>query len=191
MLTQITIILVAYLLGCIAVGYYLVRWQTGKDLHEIGSGATGGRNTARALGKTGAVITAIGDVLKGMVAVWIAVWFNSAPWVVALAIVAVLLGHIYPVQLKFKGGKGLSAAFGAVLVYDYRIALLTALLAGAFSLISRRVTLSFLSAVFCAWLIALYLGKSWEIAAALFACAAIIIFAHRENIKEALNSGKK
>lgn len=135
----------------------------------------------------GAIVTAVGDVLKGVIAMWIALWFNSAPWVVAFVMVAVLLGHIYPVQLKFKGGKGLSAAFGAVLAYDYRIALLTALLAGLFSLVSRRVTLSFMAAVFCAWLIGLYLGASWEIVAGLFACGAIIVFAHRQNVKESLN----
>ena len=72
-LAQLGIIFVAYLLGCIAVGYYLVRWQTGQDLHEVGSGATGGRNTGRVLGKTGAIITGVGDVLKGIMAMAIAV----------------------------------------------------------------------------------------------------------------------
>ena len=189
LLTSLIIVLIAYLLGCIAVGYYLVRWRTGKDLHEIGSGATGGRNSGRALGKFGAVITAIGDVLKGMAATGIAFWFNADPWVFALVMIAVLLGHIYPVQLKFKGGKGLSAAFGAVLVYDYRIALLTAFLAGVFSLVSRRATLSFMAAVGCAGWIALFLGEPWEIVAAVFACAFIIIFAHRSNIREAMKPG--
>jgi glycerol-3-phosphate acyltransferase PlsY len=187
MLARLTIVFAAYLLGCIAVGYYLVRLQTGKDLHEIGSGATGGRNAGRALGRTGAVLTAIGDVLKGVIAMGIALWFKSDLWTIALVMVAVLLGHIYPIQLNFKGGKGLSAAFGAVLMCDYRIALLTALLAGVFTLISKRVTLSFMLAVGCAWLIALLLRSPREIVAGIFACGAIIIFAHRENIREALN----
>jgi len=190
MLTQLTIVFIAYLLGCIAVGYYLVRWRTGKDLHEIGSGATGGRNAGRALGKTGAALTGIGDVLKGVVAMGIALWFKAELWTIALAMVAVLLGHIYPIQLKFKGGKGLSAAFGAVLMYDYRIALLTALAAGIFTLISKRATLSFMSAVGCAWLIALALRSPREIVAGTFACAVIIVFAHRENIRDALKPVK-
>lgn len=182
---QLAIILSAYLLGCIAVGYYLVRWQTGQDLHELGSGATGGRNTGRVLGRSGAVITAIGDVLKGVAAMAIALWFNSESWVLGFVMVAVLAGHVWPVQLNFKGGKGLSAAFGAVLMYDYRIALFTALAAGVFSFISRRITFSFMFAVVCSPLIAFFLGERSEIVTGLFASAAVIVFAHRDNIKAA------
>ena len=190
-LTQLGIIFAAYLLGCIAVGYYLVLWQTGQDLHEMGSGATGGRNTGRVLGKTGAIITGVGDVLKGVIAMAIALWFRSQPWVLALVMIAVLAGHIWPIQLKFKGGKGLSAAFGAVLMYDYRVALLVAAAAGIFSLLSRRITLSFMLAVICSPLIAYFLGEQREIAAGLIATAVLILFAHRDNIKEALKPKAK
>jgi len=190
-LTQLGIIFAAYLLGCIAVGYYLVLWQTGQDLHEMGSGATGGRNTGRVLGKTGAIITGVGDVLKGVIAMAIALWFRSQPWVLALVMIAVLAGHIWPMQLKFKGGKGLSAAFGAVLMYDYRVALLVAAAAGIFSLLSRRITLSFMLAVICSPLIAYFLGEQPEIVAGLIATAVLIIFAHRDNIKEALKPKTK
>jgi len=184
--TQIAIILGAYLLGCIAVGYYLVRWRTGQDIHDLGSGATGGRNTGRVLGKSGAIITGVGDVLKGVIAMAIAVWSKSELWVIGFVMVAVLIGHVWPIQLKFKGGKGLSAAFGAVLMYDYRIALLTALAAGVFSLASRRITLSLMSSVVFSPLIAFFLGAKWEIIAGLVASAAIIVYAHRDNIKQAL-----
>jgi len=187
---QLTVILAAYLLGCIAVGYYLVRWRTGQDLHQMGSGATGGRNAGRMLGRSGAVITAIGDVLKGVIAMAIALQLNSEPWVLGMVMVAVLAGHVWPIQLKFKGGKGLSAAFGAVLMYDYRIALGTAIVAGIFSLISRRITLSFMLAVVSSGLIAFFLGESWEIVAGLVAAAMIIVFAHRDNIREALKPSK-
>jgi len=168
------------------MGYYLVRWRTGRDLHELGSGATGGRNTGRVLGIGSAMITVAGDVLKCVIAMALALWFDSELWVLGLVIVAVLVGHVWPVQLKFKGGKGLSAAFGAVLMFDYRIALLIALAAGVFSLASRRITLSFMLAVACSPLIAFYLGESWEIITGVFVSAIIIIFAHRDNIKEAL-----
>lgn len=187
MVTQLSIIIFAYLLGCFAVGYYLVRFRTGQDIHDLGSGATGGRNTGRVLGRSGAIITGVGDVLKGVIAMAIALWFNSELWVIGFVMVAVLSGHVWPVQLKFKGGKGLSAAFGAVLMYDYRIALLTALAAGVFSLASRRITLSLMLSVVCSPLIAFILRAKWEIIAGLVVSAAIIIYAHRDNIKEALN----
>lgn len=187
MVTQLSIIIFAYLLGCFAVGYYLVRWRTGQDIHDLGSGATGGRNTGRVLGRSGAIITGVGDVLKGVIAMAIALWFNSELWVIGFVMVAVLIGHVWPVQLNFKGGKGLSAAFGAVLMYDYRIALLTALAAGVFSLASRRITLSLMLSVVCSPLIAFILRAKWEIIAGLVVSAAIIIYAHRDNINEALN----
>lgn len=188
MLTQLLVILIAYVLGCFAVGYYLVRWRTGQDLRELGSGSTGGRNTSRVLGKSGAIATGIGDILKGAIAMWIALWFKLEPWALALVMIAVLAGHVWPLQLGFKGGKGLSAAFGAVLMFDYRVALLTAILALAVLFISRRNEFLFLMGIACSPLIALALGHRWEIVAGMVLLAVIILFAHRENILESLRS---
>jgi glycerol-3-phosphate acyltransferase PlsY len=117
-----------------------------------------------------------------MIAMAIAIWFHSEPWVLGFVMVAVLAGHVWPVQLKFKGGKGLSAAFGAVLMYDYRIALLTMLVAVVCAFASRRITLSFMFGVVCSPLIAYFMGEHWEIVAGLLVSATIIIFAHRDNI---------
>ena len=162
-LTQSGIVLASYILGCISVGYYLVRWQTGQDLREMGSGATGGRNTGRVLGTSGAIATGIGDILKGVIAMGMARWFKLEPWALALVMIAVLAGHVWPFQLGFKGGKGLSAAFGTVLVFDYRIALLTALLAITLLFISRRSEFLFLMGIASSPIIAIALGHRWEI----------------------------
>ena len=188
LLTQSIIVLASYLLGCISVGYYLVRWRRGQDLHALGSGATGGRNTGRVLGKGGAVATGLGDVLKGVIAMGIALWFRLEFWALALVMVAVLAGHVWPFQLGFKGGKGLSAAFGAVLAYDYRIALLTALLALTLLFISQRNEFLFLTGIACSPIIAFALGHPWEIVSGIAVLVVIILFAHRENIREASRS---
>ena len=188
LLTQLGIVLASYLLGCISVGYYLVRWQTGQDLHELGSGATGGRNTGRVLGKSGAIATGIGDILKGVIAMELALWFKLEPWALALVMIAVLAGHVWPIQLGFKGGKGLSAAFGAVLMFDYRVALLTALLALVLFFISRRNEFLFLIGIACLPVIAFALGHRWEIVGGMVALVMIILYAHRENIQKALRS---
>jgi|SRR5687767_9629970 len=188
LVTQLGIVLASYLLGCISVGYYLVRWQTGQDLHELGSGATGGRNTGRVLGKSGAIATGIGDILKGVIAMGLALWFKLEPWALALVMNAVLAGHVWPFQLGFKGGKGLSAAFGAILVFDFRIALLTALLALVLLFISRRNEFLFLIGIACSPVIAFALGHRWEIVAGMVALVMIILYAHRENIRKALRS---
>lgn len=188
LLTQSGIVLASYVLGCISVGYYLVRWQTGQDLREMGSGATGGRNTGRVLGKSGAIATGIGDILKGVIAMGMARWLKLEPWALALVMIAVLAGHVWPFQLGFKGGKGLSAAFGAVLVFDYRIALLTALLAITLLFISGRSEFLFLMGIASSPIIAIALGHRWEIVVGMFILVLIILYAHRENIRKSLRS---
>jgi len=187
MLTQIIVILIAYALGCFAVGYYLVRWRTGQDLHEFGSGATGGRNTGRVLGKSGAIITGVGDVLKGVIAMAIALWFKLEPWALACVMVAVLAGHVWPIQLHFRGGKGLSAAFGAVLMYDYRIALFTAVVALFLLWVSRKEYL-FLIGVASSPIIAFTLKQPLEIIMGMLGLVLIILFAHRTNIQKSLKA---
>ena len=187
LLTQSGIVLASYILGCISAGYYLVRWRTGEDLRELGSGATGGRNTGRVLGKGAAIAAGIGDILKGVIAMGIALWFKLEPWALALVMIAVLAGHVWPFQLGFKGGKGLSAAFGAVLMFDYRVALLTAIVALALFLVSRSESL-FLTGIASSPIIAMALGHRWEIVVGITILVVIILFAHRENIRESLRS---
>ena len=116
-------VLGAYLLGCFAIGYYLVRARTGKDIREIGSGSTGARNVGRVLGKPGFVLTAFGDLGKGALAVWSAREWTNNHHLAALAMLAVVAGHLWPAQLRFRGGKGVATSFGALLMFDYRVAL--------------------------------------------------------------------
>ena len=116
-------VLGAYLLGCFAIGYYLVRARTGKDIREIESGSTGARNVGRVLGKPGFVLTAFGDFGKGVLAVWSAREWTNNNHLAALAMLAVVAGHLWPAQLRFRGGKGVATSFGALLVFDYRVAL--------------------------------------------------------------------
>lgn len=186
LITQLVVILISYALGCISVGYYLVRWRTGQDLRELGSGATGGRNTGRILGRSGAIVTGLGDILKGVLAMSLALWSSLEPWALALVMVAVLIGHLWPIQLEFKGGKGLSAAFGTVLVYDYRIALLTAVVALLLLLLSRGNEFLFLLGISSSPFIAFLLGHPWEIVAGIAMLIILILFAHTENIQTAL-----
>src|SRR6185436_7082043 len=97
----------SYLLGCLATGYYLVRWRTGQDLRALGSGSTGGTNAGRVLGRWGLVITGLIDILKGAIAVGAARYFGLDEWAVALTAGAVVAGHVFPFQLRFHGGRGL------------------------------------------------------------------------------------
>jgi len=123
------VILLGYALGCFTSGYYLVRWWTGDDLRLLGSGSVGATNVGRVLGAPGFFLTVLCDFCKGLLAAWLAQYFRLNPTGAVLTMIAVTLGHVWPVQLWFHGGKGVATSLGAVLMFDYAIG---ALFAGLF-----------------------------------------------------------
>ena len=115
-------IALAYGLGCLCAGYYIVRWRTGTDVRRIGSSSAGARNAGRVLGRWGFALVLTLDALKGVAAVWAACAIGLGG-----AAVAVVAGHVLPVQLGFRGGKGIAPSIGALLVYDAWVVLASAL----------------------------------------------------------------
>lgn len=172
----------AYLIGSISVGYLLVRVLKQADIRESFSGSTGGRNVGRVLGTGGFIATALGDVLKGAAAVLIAQKYSSSETVLLLSAVFVVIGHIWPVFLGFRGGKGLSATLGTVLVFDYRIAVLYFVLALIVAGLTRKVTFSGLLAVVFLPVYSFVLGHSVQAILAFLIIAVIILYTHRVNI---------
>src|SRR5579859_7966679 len=108
------ILAASYLLGCFTSGYYFVRWRLGQDIRDSGSGNVGARNVGRLLGAPGFLATTAADVAKGMLAVWLALEFTHDFRLAGLAMLTVVLGHIWPVQLGFRGGKGVATSIGAL-----------------------------------------------------------------------------
>jgi len=111
-------ILLAYLLGSIPVGFLLVKWRHGADVRTTGSGGTGATNVLRRAGKATAIATLLLDVGKGFAAVVLARYLTTATgttWVVAAAAVAAIAGHIFPIWLGFRAGKGVATGLGAFL----------------------------------------------------------------------------
>ncbi len=112
-MTGLLTTLLAYLLGSIPFGYLIVRWQKGIDVRSTGSGSIGATNVMRNLGIIGFIATFILDFGKGMGAVLLASRLTAGePRWVAAAAVAAILGHCYPVWLKFRGGKGVATGVG-------------------------------------------------------------------------------
>ena len=106
--------LIAYLLGSVPFGYLIVRWQKGVDVRATGSGSIGATNVMRNLGLAGFVVTFVLDVGKGTGAVLLVKKLTADdPRWVALAAFAAILGHCFPVWLKFRGGKGVATGVGA------------------------------------------------------------------------------
>jgi glycerol-3-phosphate acyltransferase PlsY len=174
----------AFLLGCFTTGYYLVRARVGRDIREIESGSTGARNVGRLLGKPGFVLTVLGDFGKGVLAVWGALAWTHNLHFAALAMLFVVAGHIWPAQLRFRGGKGVATALGALLVFDYRLALTFAALYLAGLALSRKSVLTAMFAFACLPFAGFWFHHDGLTVMLTAVLAAMILFAHRKNFSE-------
>lgn len=175
----------AYVIGCLVTGYYLVRLRTGKDLRETGSGSAGARNVGRVLGKGGFFLTVLGDFVKGVLAVWLTRTLSHDDFSTALAVPAVVAGHLWPAQLKFRGGKGVTTSLGALLVFDYRLAITFAVLFGIIFVFTRRSLFPAMFAFLCLPAACWFFAQSGFVIAAMAALSAAVLFAHRKNLSEA------
>ena len=182
-LRELPVVLLAYALGSFPTGYYLVRLRTGQDIRQLGSGTAGSRNVASSVGLAPAAITLAGDAAKGALAAGAAVLFGLEPWAVLLAMAAVVAGHIWPAQLRFRGGKGLATVMGAALVFDYRLMLIAYVVAALTAGLTRRITVGGLIAVLLTPLVAALTGHTQTDVIGLSLLAALVLFAHRENIQ--------
>jgi acyl phosphate:glycerol-3-phosphate acyltransferase len=111
-------ILLSYLLGSLPVGILLSRIK-GKDPRTGGSGNIGATNVMRTAGKTMGIATLLGDALKGFLPVWLAIYYGLPEPIIAAIAFAAFLGHLFPLYLKFKGGKGVATALGIFLAFNY------------------------------------------------------------------------
>lgn len=173
---------IAYTLGCVQTGYYLVKARTGRDLRQIGSGSTGARNVGRVLGKTGFMFTLMGDILKGTLAVAAAGALQAPPWAVAASLPAVAMGHVWPIQLGFSGGRGVAVGLGALAACDLRLlGLLAATTVVAYAA-CRRFQASGLVGFALLPVAAWHLVLPPEMLAGTTALSCVVLFAHRIHI---------
>ena len=179
---SVPLIGLAYAIGCIATGYYLVRFRTGTDVRQQGSGSSGATNAMRVLGRGAFAAVFVFDVAKGALAVALARWFDLGTIAVALAGVAVIAGHVWPVQLGFQGGKGVATAFGAALAFDAWIALAALGIAGIAFVLGIRFVMAGLIGTTLAPIVALVAEKSGETAIGFALMAALVVLGHRRNI---------
>ncbi|MGA2183957.1 MAG: glycerol-3-phosphate 1-O-acyltransferase PlsY [Bryobacteraceae bacterium] len=178
------LLLSAYLIGGIPFGYLLVKLTTGRDVREFGSGNIGATNVLRTTGRGIGVATLLLDILKGAAAVWLADHFThgSALWM-SVAALAVMLGHAFPVFLKFKGGKAVASFVGAF-AYLTPVSLLSVVVLFVVVVaITRYISLGSIVAAgvfpLCVWLIQ---HPAWPVIAASLIAGAFIIWRHRANI---------
>lgn len=173
----------AYLLGGVSPGYWLVRLRTGADVRTVGSGATGATNAARVLGRGGFALVLLLDAAKGALAALVARYAGLADgWEFAAAL-AVVAGHVWPVQLGFRGGKGLGPLLGAWLALAPLAIGACLLIAGAaWAITRRRVPSGLFGALF---LPATTWWQTRSVPATVFTTVTfgIVAFAHRSHFQ--------
>jgi acyl phosphate:glycerol-3-phosphate acyltransferase len=177
-------LMAAYALGCFATGYYWVLLRTRTDVRSSGSGSCGATNVGRLLGWPGFAGTALADAGKGGLIVAVAYWGQLEPTVAALGMVGVVAGHVWPVQLGFRGGKGIATYCGAAFCLEFRMGLIVALLAMVGFACSRNFKLAGLGAVATTPLVSWWFGFSPSAVFGFAVTGAIILIAHRTNIRE-------
>lgn len=191
LMSKVFFVLMAYFLGAVPIGLLIARRHGHPDIRKEGSGNIGATNVARVVGKKAGIITLIGDILKGALPVLLAMWLMGTNtlekqfWT-ALVGLASFLGHIFPIYLKFRGGKGIATATGVFFVLC-PLAILFNLFIFLFVVWQfRYVSLGSLSAA-AAMPPLLFILSDKKIYAILSIFIAIIIFyRHRDNIRRLL-----
>ena len=179
----IAALLLGYLLGSIPTGVILTRLAGTKDLRSVGSGNIGATNVLRTGRKDLAALTLLGDLLKGLIAVLLA--YRFGPDTAVAAGLGAFLGHLYPVWLKFKGGKGV-ATYGGILLASWWPAGLAGLAVWlCVAAVTRYSSLAALTAALAIPVILAAFSK-WQLAELFAVLSILLIWKHRDNISRLL-----
>lgn len=185
MFEVVGLIIFAYLLGSVPCGYILGK-IAGVDVRTVGSGNVGATNVARAAGKSLGMLTLIFDAAKGFLAVIAAQKLAPSVTVVALAAIAAFLGHLYPIYLRFKGGKGVATGLGALLALAPMATLVLVVVFAVVVGVSRIVSLGSIAAALATPLVLWFLQQPPAIVCMGAFLGAMSIFRHRSNIRRLL-----
>ena len=182
---EISFIVFSYLLGSIPFGYLIYYFTEGKDIRTLGSGNIGATNVLRSKGKLAGLLTLALDILKGAVPVIYGRAHFDLPWLVLLGALVVLLGHVFPVFLKFRGGKGVASLIGVFLIFYFPALLVFAVVFLLTLQWTRYVSLASLLAVTGLFFCILF-TQVVESAIVVFFMLLLIVFRHRANIRRIL-----
>ncbi len=176
-----------YLLGSIPFGYLISKTKQ-IDIRKIGSGATGATNVSRALGFKYAILVATLDIAKALITIYIASFYFQPGWQLVLISIAPVIGHIFPIWLKFKGGKGVSVIFASIIFiigwkYSLILFLVWILALSLIKIMSLTNLIACLVLPFLFWLKTKDYPYSYIYVLLGIFYILVIWFAHRENIK--------
>ena len=184
---NLALVIAAYLFGGFSSGYWLVRWRTGRDVRTHGSGGTGATNVGRILGRSGFIIVCLADVAKGAAMVGLARWLGASDVWTQLIVLAVIVGHIWPMQLGFRGGKGVGPLIGAWLLLDPIVLLPTLVVTLLALALLRRFTRAGLCGLAVLPVAVWWFKQDWAIVMLAAATLLVVFYAHREHLRRWLH----
>ena len=203
MAAYIIVGIVAYLIGSISFSVIISKKMAGFDVREKGSGNAGATNMLRSVGKKAAILTLLGDALKGVVAILFAIIVGAIAksadksLLVQIAGILVVVGHTFPVFFGFKGGKGVATSLGVLLISNWQIGLICLVFALVLMVLTKMVSLGSCGAAVLYPVLTLFInqhytvltegksGKAYLIYSIIL--AVIVLYNHRSNIKRMLN----
>ncbi|MBQ5460030.1 MAG: glycerol-3-phosphate 1-O-acyltransferase PlsY [Rhodocyclaceae bacterium] len=174
--------ILAYLIGSVSFAVLVSKLFGLHDPRRFGSGNPGATNVLRTGNKTAAVLTLLGDCLKGTVAVCLAKWLGADDVVLACVALAAFCGHVFSIFLRGKGGKGVATALGVLLGLKWPLAACALAVWLLVAIVTRYSSLAALLAALGAALAAFWLLPSLPLQLAVCAMAALLIYRHRANI---------
>ncbi len=180
----IALIVVGYLLGSIPFGLIIAKLAGFGDIRNFGSGNIGATNVVRKAGKFWGLLTVLGDGGKGALAIYLAKYI-CADYVVSIYVgLAAILGHVFPIWLRFKGGKAVATSFAVFLTLNFTFGLVVCATWVITFLITRISSLAAIIAFVLAPIMACFLGLDTRLVIATSLISMLVIFRHKDNIKK-------
>ena len=183
----ITVFIASYLSGSIPFGLILTKIFLNKDLRKIGSKNIGATNVLRTGNKKVAGLTLFLDVSKGIIPILITKEYFTD--LIYLSSLAAFLGHIFPVWLKFKGGKGVATYLGIIFILSFNLGVAFCVSWILISIVSKYSSLSSILSTMIVFLIS-FLNNNFELTSYLFITFIIILYTHRQNIVRIKNKSE-
>ena len=192
------IAIIAYLIGSVSFGVIFTKRMAGFDVREKGSKGAGATNVLRNAGKKVAALTLVCDILKGVVAMLVAILLGNIvkdldkALLVQVAAIAVVIGHTFPIFFGFKGGKGVATSLGILLLINWQIGLICLVFALVIMALTRMVSAGSVLAAILFPVLTLFIGQEHFIVSGNYfvfsvIMALIVAFNHRTNISRILN----
>lgn len=183
------LVFIAYLLGSIPSGYFIVKYFSKQDIRQLGSNSVGATNVGRVVGKKGLFLTIIIDLFKSFFFILYIMSYSENQYVLILSILGIVLGHIYPIFLKFKGGKGIVVTTGALLAYNYMFVILLIIFLSIVYIKIKNFTISGLIALLILPIFTIIYNGDLLLFLLLILLDIILLNAHKENIKKFKTQG--